>query len=340
MIDAPLGAGPPASAPPLRARLVGVFTIVGLLLIAAALAVLGSSRLFAKTATYVAFFPNPVGLKDGAPVTFRQAPVGQVRDVELVFTGRGVESEIMVTFDVRRSTLRNLSGAGSGYEKLSDRELADLLVKEGLRASVRSSSPLGGQKSLDLDFHPEIPARLTGLKVPYPEVATGSLSRIDVIQAKVEAALEKVSDLPIGDIVLQAKATLESAQKLLDNGDLEAALSELRQVLETTDRTVARLERTMDGVDGLVVDVRGTITGANHTMKNVDATLARLEKTLGTVDRVVDRTAETQYGVVRSLDELGELLRSLRMMVDTLQRHPEALLQGKPAPKQQEKEKQ
>ena len=68
---------------------------------------------------------------------------------------------------------------------------------------------------------------------------------------------------------------------------------------------------------------------------SVEATLKRLDGTMATVDRNVERTAETQYQTVRSIDELNELLRTVRLLVDTLQRHPEALLQGKPEPKKE-----
>jgi paraquat-inducible protein B len=71
-------------------------------------------------------------------------------------------------------------------------------------------------------------------------------------------------------------------------------------------------------------------------MKTADATLKRLDSTLLTVDRNVERTAETQYQTIRSIDELTELLRTVRMLVDTLQQHPESLLRGKPAPKEKQ----
>jgi paraquat-inducible protein B len=136
--------------------------------------------------------------------------------------------------------------------------------------------------------------------------------------------------MPLGETVEQLRATLASAQTLLDDGDLKGALANLRRVLESADRVLARSERTMDRVDGLVGDLETTLSGARDTMKTADAALARLDGTLATVDRNVERTAETQYQTVRSIDELNELLRTVRLLVDTLQRHPEALLQGKP----------
>ncbi len=317
-------------------RLVGVFAILGVLLIAGFLALAASGRIFRQQRTFVVFFENPVPLKAGAPVTFRQTALGAVRQVELVLTGQGFESEIMVVFDVDRGGLRSIGGRDQPLNRASDKEFAEALAKAGIRGTVRSSSPVGGQKSLDFDFHPEIEGRLSGLPSRYPELPTGSVSRLDIIQAKVENALEKISDLPVEEVIVQLRTTLESAQKLLDNGDLRAALANLRRTLDTADRMLARTDATINGVDGLLVEVRSTLSTTNETMKTADATLKRLDTTLVTVDRNVERTADTQYQTIRSIDELNELLRTMRQLVDTLQQHPESLLQGKPATKEKQ----
>jgi paraquat-inducible protein B len=328
---------PGAEAPPsaTRSRLVGAFALLGVLLIVGGLALLNTSRGFGQRRTFVVFFPNPVGLRAGAPVTFRQTPLGEVREVELVFTGRGFDSETMVVLDVRRGALSRLRGGGDALRALDDRAFAAALNEAGLRGTVRSSSPVGGSRSLDLDFHPEVEGRLTGLDSPYPELATGTLSRLDILQGKVEKVLETIADMPLEETVEQIRAALTSAQALLDNGDLKGALANLRRVLETADRAIARSEGTMDKVDGLVGDVGATLSTAKDTLKAVDATLRRFDGTLATVDRNVERTAETQYQTIRAIDELGAVLRTVRQLVDTMQRHPEALLQGKPEPKKE-----
>jgi paraquat-inducible protein B len=161
------------------------------------------------------------------------------------------------------------------------------------------------------------------------------VSRLDILQAKVEQALEKISDMPLEETVEQVRSTLVSAQALLDNGDLKGALANLRSVLATADQAVARSEKTMERVDELMGDVQTTLSSAQATMKTVDTTLTRVDTTLTTVDRSVERTADTQYQAVRSIDELNDLLRTVRQLVDTLQQQPEALLRGKSEPKKE-----
>ena len=316
-----------------RPRLVGAFVLVAVGLALAGIAALSSGRLFAEYRTYVVFFPNAVGgLKDGAPVTFRQVPVGQVKDVELLFGTSYRDTRIMAVIQIRRGAVKNVAGRESVL-RLSDAELAKLLVDAGLRASTRSSSPVAGQKSVDLDFHPELAPRLSGIETAYPEIPTAPTG-IELLSEKIEATLEKISDVPIDEVLLQLKTTLASAQTLLDSGDVHGALRELRLTLEAANRTLAGAERTMSSVDDMVTDARATMSTVNDTVKGLGTTLERLDRTLATVDRNVERTGEVQLEATKTLDEMSELLKSLRFLVDTLQRHPEALLQGKPQPEE------
>jgi hypothetical protein len=150
-------------------RLVGLFVLGALVLIAAGIAAMSARRLLADYRTYVVFFPYAVGgLRAGAPVTFRQVQVGHVTEVDLVFTGEKFgDSWIMAVFEIRRNALREPSGKAAVH---SDAELARIMIESGLRASVRSSSIIAGQRSVDLDLRPDSPARMSGISSRYPEI--------------------------------------------------------------------------------------------------------------------------------------------------------------------------
>lgn len=319
-----------------RPRLVGLFVLAAVGLALAGIAALSSGRLFEENRTYVVFFPNAVGgLKAGAPVTFRQVPVGEVEDVELVFGADYRDSRIMAVILIRRGAVKNVAGRANALQ-LSDAQLAKLLVDAGLRASARSSSPVAGQKSVDLDFHPELAPRFSGIEMPYPEIPTAPTG-MELLNEKLEATLDKISDVPVDEVLLQLKETLASAQKLLDSGDVHGALRELRLTLETANRTLAGAEKTMGSVDGMLADARATMSSVNETAKGLGTTLERLNRTLATVDRNVEGAGEVELEAARTLGEMNELLKSLRFLADTLQRHPEALLRGKPEPEENRK---
>ena len=317
-----------------RPRLVGVFVLVAAALTFAGIALLSSGQLFWDHRTFVVFFPNAVGgLKRGAQVTLRQVPVGEVSDVQLVFPGTNyVDSRIMVVLQVRQGSIRNITG-GSSVAHLSDAELAQAFVAAGLRAVARSSSPVAGQKTVDLDFQPNLPARFAGIVTPYPEIPTAPTG-MELLNDKLENTLQRLADVPLDEVLLQIRATLLSAQKLLDSRDLSASLKNLRVTLETANHTLGTSEKTMSNVDGAMLDARATMANVNETMKKLGASLDQTNRTLATLDRNVERTAEVQFETSVTLDEMRELLKSLRLLIDSVQQHPESLLRGKPDPKE------
>ena len=317
----------------LRPRLVGLFVIAAVLLLLAGLMAISSGGLFTEWRTWVVFLPGAAsGLKEGSPVTMRGVQIGQVKEVELFFTGRGHEVGIMVVIQVRRGSIKTLGGVAR-VASLSDAEVVRQQVAEGLRAEVKSSSPIAGQKSIELDFHPEREARFAGIQAPYPEVPTAATG-MERLNEKIEETLKKISEIPIDAVVTQMRDTLQSAQGLLDSGDLRGAVANLRVAMATADQTLRRVEKTVGSVDGLVADTRTTMTTANDTVKSLASAVDNINRTLATVDRNVERTAQTQLEATQTLDEMRELMKSVRFLVDTLQQQPEALLRGKPEPKE------
>ena len=225
----------------LRPRLVGLFVIAAVLLLVAGLMAISSGGLFTEWRTWVVFLPGAAsGLKEGSPVTMRGVQIGQVKDVELFFTGRGHEVGIMVVIQVRRGSIKTLGGVAR-VASLSDAEVVRQQVAEGLRAEVKSSSPIAGQKSIELDFHPEREARFAGIQAPYPEVPTAATG-MERLNEKIEETLKKISEIPIDAVVTQMRDTLQSAQGLLDSGDMRGAVANLRVAMATADQTLRRVD--------------------------------------------------------------------------------------------------
>ncbi len=308
-------------------RLVGLFVLGSLVLIAAGLAATSARRLFAEYRTYVVFFPYAVGgLREGAPVTFRQVQVGHVTEVDLVFKGDTFgDSWIMAVIEIRRNALRDPSGKAADQ---SDAELARIMIDSGLRASVRSSSIIAGQRSVDLDLRPDSPARLSGITSRYPEIPSAPTG-MEVINERVEATLKKISDVPIDEVLLQLDGTLKSVQTALDDGDVPGTMRRMRTTLDGAARTFAAAEKAVGQVDGVSGQATATLASIEQTMKGLQKTLERLDKTLASVERNVEGTAELRTETLKTVEEMNELMKSLRSLVDLLQQHPEALVRGR-----------
>ena len=69
-------------------------------------------------------------------------------------------------------------------------------------------------------------------------------------------------------------------------------------------------------------DVRRTLDGARAALETAREALESLERTLSGADQVRVQSAET-------LEELSRAMKAIRNLVDYIQTHPEAVLQGK-----------
>ena len=119
----------------------------------------------------------------------------------------------------------------------------------------------------------------------------------------VPTALDQLSDL-LGKLV---RLPLDSM-----GSDLAATLAALRDTTEATNSLLERIDR--------------------ETASELNQTLVQTRKTLVALEKVLATNSPLQSEALRIFKELGTAARSLRIMSDYLERHPEALLRGKGGP--------
>lgn len=110
----------------------------------------------------------------------------------------------------------------------------------------------------------------------------------------------------------------------------------------TTESSTEKLTKTIENIpiEELVTDARNTLQGIDRLVRNIDkqivpATHATLDKAQGTLSSIEGMTAAgspVRYELVNAMKELAKAARSMRVLADYLERHPEALLQGKGGP--------
>ena len=226
--------------------------------------------------------------------------------MELFFTGKGHEVGIMVVIQVRRGSIKTLDGVAR-VASLSDAEVVRQQVAEGLRAEVKSSSPIAGQKSIALDFHPEREPRFTGIQTPYPEVPTAA-SGMERLNEKIEETLKKISEIPIDEVVTQLRDTLQSAQLLLDSGDLRGRW---RTWITLRRQRDAEARGRDDGRHGRARRPHANDHDHTSDTEALRAAVENMNRTLATVDRNVRRTAERSSRRADARRD-RELMKSLR----------------------------
>ena len=125
---------------------------------------------------------------------------------------------------------------------------------------------------------------------------------------------------------------------------LSESLTALKNTLQSTQKLVSHLDQQ---VGPLVQSFEGTLKDARGLIKNVDAQIdplaSGMEQTLeaargaiteaqGAIASIESNTREGSplvYQLTNALEELAAASRSLRVLADYLEEHPEALLRGK-----------
>jgi paraquat-inducible protein B len=105
------------------------------------------------------------------------------------------------------------------------------------------------------------------------------------------------------------------------SGDLRTALATLGQTLKDASTLVNRVDAQWvpEGTKTLE-DLRRAIGDANTAVRNADATL-------------FSKDSATPQDLRDTLQEVTRAARSIRVLMDYLERHPDALIRGKTAEK-------
>ena len=209
-----------------------------------------------------------------------------------------------------------------------------------------------GQLSVEFDFHPGTPARLVGAKTEYPELPTIP-SDMAKLKATITRVAEKVSALPLEEIIAEVTRTVSSAGETMDEvrGMVKRLDSKLDPITENLVETVAearsmmklaraRLEmkegeifytanqaaadastllRNVDShVEPLVTDAQQALQAATSALGEIEVALADLRKLANDVDRQVEPLSADARAALQSaaaaLDEAQAALQDVRVL--------------------------
>lgn len=335
---------------PASKTLIGIFVLGAIALLVIAIVVLGSGKFFREKFEAVCFFDGSVsGLNIGAPVVFRGVKIGSVKDITLRYNVKNLEFKIPVYIEIEPRRLETL-----GPAPVSTGENLEALIEKGLRAQLETQSILTGQLQVGLDLLPDKPAVFVGADPRYPEIPTvqtpfqelaKKIEKIPIEQIfeKLLSAIEgieKVTKSPeLGEAIRSVHLALEDVRKLAGNlkgevgplaSNLNETVQDIRKLVQNADSKVTGMASNLDGVirkvDSRIDPLAGSIDG---TLKSADATLVLAQKAIERIEGTVGEESTLVYELNKTLEEVSALARSIRVLSDYLQRHPESVLWGK-----------
>ncbi len=239
---------------------------------------------------WVLYFEDSVrGLSPGAPVELEGIQIGQVADIDLEVDMDKIAFRIPILIETEPERIFDINAIPT---EMDSRQFMDSLVAKGLRAQLRTGNILTGKLFVTLDFHPDAPARKIIWDNKYPELPTVQRP-MEEIMTTATKTLKEISDLPLKEIGTDLRAAIQS---------LNGTLNQARTLIKTLDSEVG--------------------TAAAKTLEQAEKTLAEMEKVLGS-------DSPLNHQATRAMEELAEAARSVRFLVDYLERHPDSLIFGK-----------
>ncbi len=340
--------------------LIGGFVVGAAVLAVAGLAFFGGGKFLAKKSTYVAFFEGSVkGLNIGSPVTFRGVRIGAVSNIVVRYDSDDHSVRIPVYFDLEQGRVDVVRHrARDPYQNIRA-----LIENDGLRAQLVTQSFVTGQVAVDLSFHPDTPVTLLGVDSTHPEFPTISSTMqkmgkafedfdLEALLTNIDSAVCGIDELANSPELRDAIASLD--QTIKDYGKLARDLdAKVNPIAGNIDDTSVAAIRAMDQFTKSLVSVEGTMNSAfedagtlvqhideqvkplvSKIMQIADTAQAALEQArqmLAVAKNDLSPDSELYQGVIVALDELAGAARSIRILADLLEQHPEALLKGKGA---------
>jgi paraquat-inducible protein B len=236
-------------------------------------------------------------------------PTGEVTDVGLSFDPEtlAIRPRVLVTFFPERIIARlspKEQAAGKALAEQSGeariRFLRRIVDERGLRAQLSSGNLLTGQMYVALDYFPKAPKVKIDWTADPLEIPTLPGGFAD-IEGKLTGILAKIDKMQLDAI----------------GGDTRKMLETLNQTLKDVDQAVNRLNADVTPeLKKVLEEVRRATVSADQVLRNADATL-------------VGKDASGQQELRDALQEVARAARSLRVLTDYLERHPDALIRGK-----------
>lgn len=332
---------------------IGAFVLGALVILVAAILIFGSGQFLAPTHKYTLFFGTSVkGLRIGAPVAFRGDKVGEVVIIHPLVDAETSEIDIKVVIEIPDEDGVQIRGEGLLAELWEDDErvMEYLIEEKGMRAKLALQSLVTGQLFVDLDFHPEEPVRLRDIPTRYPQIPTietgiqqllKSLQELPIRETmhKIQKALDAITDLAtspkLPETLDNIHAAAEEARKLAENLNIRVDdLSDDWLVTTGAARSaLVQAEKTLALEEGKPGEVATTFIAANDAvsaaMKTAEDAATVVEDTAKSVDTLIAEGSPTRAELESLITELAAAARSIRLLADYLERHPEAFIKGK-----------
>jgi len=328
--------------------LIGGFVVVAVFLLAASIVIFGSGKFFKQADYYVLHFEGSIkGLNVGAPVLFQGVQIGSVTSIKLRADRENMTLDIPVIIEIDPNMFHVV---GNQIKRPHPRETLEKLISKGLRAALIMQSFITGQLLIELDLYPDTPVNLKRVDPDYLEIPT--------IQSPSKRLFQTLQTIDFAGMANHLEETMSGIDRLVNNPDLVEGISSLKVTIQELREVVGKVDKKVDTMaDTFELTLNDTRNFINKADQHVDPLAEDLKKALENFHTLTRKADENLGLIANDLDKsltgfrgilsedapliikLEETLRDIslmasymRQLADYLERHPEALIQGKREP--------
>ena len=265
---------------------------------------------YIRKVQFVMYFTGSVrGLSPGAPLEFRGIKIGEVLDIRMEFDAATTSFRIPVLVEIEPDRIVHRDAENA----LPPEQTLETLVNKGLRGRLQTGSLLTGQLYIEFNMYPNADLNLVADEsMPYPELPTVP-GAFEAISQSLTGMVKQIESIDVTGIGNSVRNILDGADKLVNKPVDEAVVTDLEASLRALRGVLSNVEEA---------DLDSTIAAARQALIN-------LQRTLTMINDVLDPHSPLQHNVIKVTDELEEMSRSIRSLVETLQRQPNAVIFGK-----------
>jgi len=264
---------------------------------------------------YSVTFTGAAGdLKIGAPVTLHGFTVGEVRAVDLTVDPEAgtIATEVRVVLDPLRFHIQGAPPLSGNWTPVMNAALT-ALIQHDLRARLSQSLPLLGSRQIELAIVPNAaPATLR---------VTGRFTEIPSVQGdSIDTLVKAAGQLPIREIGDNVRVITQQVKRLVSSPKLNDSIAHLDDALLRLDQT---LREAGPKVAPTLQSVHDTVDSLRHTASELDQTATAARVVIGAGPDAPDGSLQP------ALLHMSEAARSVRVLADYLDQHPESLIKGR-----------
>ncbi len=327
-----------------KPTLIGLFVTGAAMLAVAAVVVFGGGKLFNHQEKFIIYFTDSVnGLSVGSAVKFKGVQIGQVSSILIHYDQDENNTDaIPVIISIDITHLRKDLGEDMD---LSDPAVFNKVVTAGLRARLEMQSFVTNQLYIGLDdVDPPPPFKPVSLSHTYKEIPSIPSGLSEAMQS-VTTALANLSKVDFSDMANKIDHLADELTQSVDqlnlkeiNDTLITAGKNLNDILTDPKikESLDKLGTTLDDLDRLTTSVNQQVQPLTDeiqtTAKSARDTLDQINQTLSSVREVIAPDSALRSELDKTLIEITNAARSLRILSEFLEANPSAIITGKAPP--------